>query len=98
MIRRGGARLRPANDSELGKNSEKMTYAILGSGAIGTALARRFGAKGVEVSLANTKGPESLTDLVSELGSLVKPVTSAQALLADVGILAIRFDAVPEAV
>ncbi len=75
-----------------------MTYAILGSGAIGTALARRFAAKGIEVSLANTKGPASLTDLVGELGSLVKPVTSAEALLADVVILAIPFDAVPEAV
>jgi predicted dinucleotide-binding enzyme len=75
-----------------------MTYAILGSGAIGTALARRFVAKGIEVSLANTKGPESLTDLVGELGALVKPVTSAEALRADLVILAIPFDAVPDAV
>ena len=75
-----------------------MTYAILGSGAIGTALARRFVAKGIEVSLANSRGPESLTDLVGELGSLVKPVTSAQALRADLVILAIPFDAVADAV
>jgi predicted dinucleotide-binding enzyme len=32
-----------------------MTYAILGSGAIGTALIRRFVASGIEVSLANTR-------------------------------------------
>jgi len=75
-----------------------MEYAILGSGAIGTALARRFVASGIEVSVANTKGPESLAALVGELGSLVKPVTSAEALLAELVILAIPFDAVPDAV
>lgn len=75
-----------------------MTYAILGSGAIGSALARRFVAKGIEVSLANTKAPENLNGLVVKIGPLVRPVTSAQALLADVVILAIPFDAVPDAV
>ena len=75
-----------------------MKYAILGSGAIGTALARRFAASGIEVSLANTRGPESLTGLVGELGSLVKPVSAAEALQADVVVLAIPFDAVPDAV
>jgi predicted dinucleotide-binding enzyme len=75
-----------------------MNYAILGSGAIGTALARRFAAKSIEVALANTKGPESLASLVSELGLIVKPVTAREALRADVVILAIPFDAVPAAV
>ncbi len=75
-----------------------MTYAILGSGAIGTALARRFAAGGIDVSLANTRGPESLAGLVGELGSLVKAVTVAEAHRADMVILAIPFDAVPDAV
>ena len=43
-----------------------MKYAILGAGAIGTALVRRFVANGIEVSLANSKGPESLAGLVGE--------------------------------
>jgi predicted dinucleotide-binding enzyme len=75
-----------------------MTYAILGSGAIGAALARRFAAAGIDVSLANTKGPESLAGLTGELGSAVKAVTAAEALRADMVILAIPFDAVPNAV
>jgi predicted dinucleotide-binding enzyme len=75
-----------------------MNYAILGSGAIGTALARRFAARSINVSIANTKGPESLAGLVLELGSMVKPVTAVEALQADMVILAIPFDAVPEAV
>jgi 8-hydroxy-5-deazaflavin:NADPH oxidoreductase len=75
-----------------------MTYAILGSGAIGTALARRFAAAGIGVSLANTKGPESLAGLTGELGSAVKAVTAAEALRADMVMLAVPFDAVPDAV
>ncbi|WP_095084445.1 NADPH-dependent F420 reductase [Mesorhizobium sophorae] len=75
-----------------------MKYAILGSGAIGTALARRFAASAIEVSIANTAGPESLAGLVGELGSLIKPVTAVDALRADIVILAIPFDAVPDAV
>lgn len=75
-----------------------MKYAILGSGAIGTALARRFVASGLEVSIANSRGPASLAGLVGELGPLVKPVTSNEALRADTVILAIPFDAIPVAV
>lgn len=75
-----------------------MNYAILGSGAIGTALTRRFVARSIDVALANSKGPESLAGLVSELGPIVKPVTASEALRADVVILAIPFDAVRGAV
>lgn len=75
-----------------------MNYAILGSGAIGTALARRFVANGIDIAIANSKGPKSLAGLVSELGPIVKPVTACEALRADVVILAIPFDAVQDAV
>lgn len=75
-----------------------MKYAILGSGAIGSALARRFAAAGIEVSLANSSGPASLAALVDELGSQLKPVTAGEAMGADVVILAIPFDAVSDAV
>jgi len=33
-----------------------MTYSIIGSGAIGSALAGHFASKGIEVSLANNRG------------------------------------------
>jgi predicted dinucleotide-binding enzyme len=45
-----------------------MKHAILGSGAIGTALARRFVASRIEVSIANTRGPESLAASSGKLG------------------------------
>jgi predicted dinucleotide-binding enzyme len=35
-------------------------HAIIGSGNIGTALARLFARAGIEVSIANTRGPETM--------------------------------------
>lgn len=71
-----------------------MTYAIIGSGAIGGALARRFAAKGVEVLIANSRGPDSLAPLADALGSSITPASLETALAADVVILAVPFTAV----
>src|SRR5258706_8993899 len=75
-----------------------MTYSIIGSGAIGSALAGHFASKGIEVSLANNRGPGSLTDIVGKLGSKVKAATVEESILADVVILAVPLPAVPDAV
>ena len=40
-----------------------MKYAIIGSGNIGTALARAFARNKIEVGLANSRGPETLAPL-----------------------------------
>jgi 8-hydroxy-5-deazaflavin:NADPH oxidoreductase len=50
-----------------------MKYAIIGSGQIGTALARAFARKNIEVAIANTRGPEALASLTKELGRSVVP-------------------------
>jgi predicted dinucleotide-binding enzyme len=73
-------------------------YAIIGSGAIGSALARRFAAHGVPAQIANTRGPGSLQPLAVELGGGLQPVELAEALRADVIILAVPFAAVADAV
>lgn len=70
-----------------------MTYAIIGSGNLGTALARQFARNGISVCIANTSDPETLADLARELGDSVTPTTFRNALDADVLILAIPFRA-----
>lgn len=75
-----------------------MTYAIIGSGAIGSAAARQFARKGINVLLANSRGPESLAGLVKELGKNIIAVPVEEALRADVVILAVPFTAVPATV
>lgn len=74
------------------------TFAILGSGAIGSAIARQFARKQLPVALANARGPESMADLVKELGPSVSAVSAETALAADVVILAIPFTAIATAV
>jgi predicted dinucleotide-binding enzyme len=74
-----------------------MTYAIIGSGKIGHALATQFARKGLEVMLANSRGPESILELAKALGPTVKASTASDALAADVVLLAIPFGAIPAA-
>jgi predicted dinucleotide-binding enzyme len=54
-----------------------MKIGIIGAGNIGGALTRRFRAAGHEVSVANSRGPQTLTDLARETGA--KAVTVADA-------------------
>jgi predicted dinucleotide-binding enzyme len=43
------------------------SYSIIGSGAIGSALAGHFAGKGIEVLLANNRGPASLEALARDM-------------------------------
>jgi hypothetical protein len=71
-------------------------YAIAGSGNIGSALARLFGRAGVEVRIANTRGPRTIEELAATAGPSVLPVSQAEALACDVIFLAIPFPAVEQ--
>ena len=70
--------------------------AIVGSGNIGSALARLFARAGIEVSIANTRGPESISELASSIGSGVHAVAVEEALGSDVIFVAIPFGAVEQ--
>lgn len=71
-----------------------MTYAIIGSGNIGSALARQFARKGISVAIANLRGPDSLQHLKKELGEHIVPQSIEAALTANTVILAVPFTAV----
>ena len=56
-----------------------MTIGIIGSGAIGTALARTLARVGIAATISNSRGPESLKDLVRELGPSITAGTREDA-------------------
>jgi len=73
-----------------------MTYSIIGFGNIGKALAKAFARKGIEVSVATTRDPESFASDAAAIGSTIIPTTLAEAVKADIIFLSVRFEAHPE--
>ncbi|HEX6615927.1 MAG TPA: NAD(P)-binding domain-containing protein [Gemmatimonadales bacterium] len=72
-----------------------MRIGIIGAGHIGGTLARRLTALGHDVSIANSRGPETLTGLARETGA--RAVTAREAARAgDLVIVTIPERSVPE--
>jgi predicted dinucleotide-binding enzyme len=55
------------------------TIGFIGSGMIGGALARLAVAAGLNVVMSNSRGPETLADLISELGDHARAATPQEA-------------------
>ena len=72
-----------------------MSYAIIGFGKIGQALAKAFARSGIEVSVATTRDPASFASLAAAIGSGIIPQTLAEAVKADIIFLAVRFESHP---
>lgn len=72
-----------------------MKIGIIGAGHIGGTLTRRLTTLGHQVSVANSRGPETLTDLAGETGAT--PVTSSEAARGnDLVVITIPEGRVPE--
>ena len=71
---------------------------IIGAGRLGQAMARTARRAGRDVVIANSRGPESLASVVSELGDGVSAGTAEQAAVAGIVVIAVPWDSVPEAV
>ena len=69
-----------------------MSYAIIGFGSIGQALAKAFARKGIEVSVATTRAPKSFASDAAAIGPVILPKKLADAVKADVIFLAVRFE------
>ena len=76
--------------------SKVASYAIIGFGKIGQALAKAFARKGIAVSVATTRNPESFSSVAAAIGPGIIPTTQAEALKADVIFLAVRFESHPD--
>lgn len=68
-----------------------MSYAIIGFGAVGQALATMFARKGIEVAVASRRSPEALAPQASAIGPKVVPQSLEKALEADIIFLAVPF-------
>ena len=73
-----------------------MNYAIIGFGEIGQTLARAFARRGIDVSVATTRDPESFASAAAAIGPGITPKTLAEAVKADVIFLAVRFQSHPD--
>jgi predicted dinucleotide-binding enzyme len=70
---------------------------IIGAGRIGQAMARIALRTGRSVVIANSRGPESLTAVVSALSDGVSAATVQQAAAADIVVLAVTWPRVQQA-
>ena len=73
-----------------------MSCAIIGFGNIGQALAKAFARKGIEVSVATTRDPESFASAAAAIGPTIIPKKLAEAVRADIVFLAVRFESHPD--
>jgi predicted dinucleotide-binding enzyme len=69
-----------------------MSYAIIGFGKIGQALAKAFARSGIEVSVATTRDPESFASAVAAIGPKIIPKKLAEAVKADIVFLCVRYE------
>src|ERR1700757_2242142 len=69
-----------------------MSYAIIGFGKIGQALAKAFARQGIEVSVATTRDPERFASAAAAIGPTIVPKKLAEAVKADIVFLAVRFE------
>lgn len=75
-----------------------MTIGIIGAGNIGQAVAKRLANAGIPASIANNRGPSSLSSIVQGLGLGITAAEIKVAAKADVVFLAVPWQAYPDAV
>jgi 8-hydroxy-5-deazaflavin:NADPH oxidoreductase len=73
-----------------------MSYAILGAGKVGQALATAFARKGIEVAIASRQPVEALAPMAKAIGPTVVPRTLRDAIKAEIIFLAVPFEAYKE--
>jgi len=79
-------------------SADRNRVGIIGAGRLGQAMARTALRAGRSVVIANSRGPESLTSVVSALGDGASAGTVDQASAAGIVVIAVPWDRVPDAV
>ncbi|WP_434630025.1 NAD(P)-binding domain-containing protein [Pseudomonas sp. Z1-29] len=73
------------------------TIGIIGAGAIGSAFARALARQDINAVISNSRGPESLTELVAELGPTVRAGTVQEAAAQPMVLVAVNWQKLPQA-
>jgi 8-hydroxy-5-deazaflavin:NADPH oxidoreductase len=66
-----------------------MTIGIIGSGLLGSGIARALARKSIPALISNSRGPESLRELTDMLGKAIQPATVAEAAREDIVIVGV---------
>src|SRR6266436_2260347 len=73
-----------------------MQIGTIGAGDLAQAVAKRAIKAGYEVKLSNSRGPESLREMVGKLGPGATAATREEAVACEMVILAVPWDTLPE--
>ncbi|MFD3427611.1 NADPH-dependent F420 reductase [Nocardia fluminea] len=69
------------------------TIGIIGAGEVGSQIARAAIANGYDVVIANSRGPETLRDLIAELGASARAASAVEAAAAgEFGVVAVPLE------
>jgi predicted dinucleotide-binding enzyme len=74
-----------------------MSIGIIGSGNIGSAIARALARAGIAATIANSRGVASLDTLVREIGTPIKAGAREEAASADMVFVAVPWSKIPAA-
>jgi 8-hydroxy-5-deazaflavin:NADPH oxidoreductase len=78
--------------------NEHLAVGTIGAGTVAQAIIGHAVSAGHHVTLSNSRGPDSLAELVHRLGPNASAGTTAEAAQADLVLLAVGWDQVPDAV
>lgn len=70
---------------------------IIGAGNIGRAFAAALARNNIRATLANSRGPESLKEVVSAIGPTIEVGTREQAAAKDIVLVAVNWSKIPAA-
>ncbi|HEX4195950.1 MAG TPA: NAD(P)-binding domain-containing protein [Caulobacteraceae bacterium] len=74
-----------------------MTIGIIGAGMIGAAFARRLARANLAAVLSNSRGPASLSGVVSDIGGPIRAGTREDAAAQDMVLVAVNWSKLPAA-
>jgi 8-hydroxy-5-deazaflavin:NADPH oxidoreductase len=86
----------PVNPETL-QMGRALTIGIIGAGNIGGAFAAALGRAGIEAFIANSRGPDSLRELVSTLGNSIRAGTLQEAASQEIVLVAVPWSKIPGA-